>query len=39
MALPPTPGTAAGGRDVEARLTKAGALGDERDRVEISWST
>ncbi|MCB9611876.1 MAG: serine/threonine protein kinase [Sandaracinus sp.] len=29
----------AGGRDVEARLTKAGALGDERDRVEISWST
>lgn len=29
----------AGGRDVEARLTKAAALGDARDRVEISWST
>jgi hypothetical protein len=31
--------TLAGGRDVEARLTKAAALGDARDRIEISWST
>lgn len=31
--------TLAGGRDVEARLTKAAALGDSRDRIEISWST